>query len=68
MTQFSLDFDEIIQVVHGLGSKDFYQSMTSHEDHTRWHDVYHKVIGKKIAYIKIQIDSGNTVIISFKKR
>jgi hypothetical protein len=37
MIDFSLDFDELIKEVAALTMDDFYKSMTTYEDHTRWH-------------------------------
>lgn len=68
MFDFSLDLDELIAEVAALTMEDFYKSMTTYEDHTRWHDVYHKRIVHGVAYIKVQIDLGQTVVISFKEK
>jgi len=43
--------------------------MQSLENVSLWQDVYHKNIGDKAAYIKLQINmTDNAIIISFKKK
>ena len=68
LAELSLDLDELIAEVAALTMEDFYKSMTTYEDHTRWHDVYHKRVLHGMAYIKVQIDLGQTVVISFKEK
>ncbi|MBV6493436.1 MAG: hypothetical protein LDLANPLL_01458 [Turneriella sp.] len=68
LAELSLDLDELIAEVAALTMDDFYKSMTTYEDYTRWHDVYHKRVLHGMAYIKVQIDSGQTVVISFKEK
>ena len=68
MTDFSLDLDELVAEVSALTMDDFYKSMTTYEDHTRWHNVYHKRVPHGVAYIKVQIDLDQTVVISFKEK
>jgi len=69
----SEDFDITIEEALGLLLKltvnDLYKSMQSHEDNSLWQDVYHKNIGLKTAYIKLQISLNDfTIIISFKRK
>jgi motility quorum-sensing regulator / GCU-specific mRNA interferase toxin len=35
-----LDFDQIVNIVMALTLKDFYKSITSHNKHREWQDVY----------------------------
>jgi hypothetical protein len=42
--------------------------MTQYRDHKFWQDVYHKRIGAKTAYVKVQIADDRTVVISFKEK
>jgi len=49
-----------------LDAVDFYKSMTTLHDSTRWQDVYRPVLNGVEAYVKVQILDDNTVVISFK--
>jgi len=57
---------EIINEVLNLLNSDFFKSMTSHNNHLLWHDVYKKERNNYKLYIKIQISNSNTLVISFK--
>ena len=65
---FSLIENEIIDVILSLEITDLYKSMTSYNDSTLWHDVYHKRIMNTTAYIKLQILDETSIIISFKEK
>ena len=39
-TRLGLNFDGMLAVIQALSSSDFYKSMTTHEDHRVWQDVY----------------------------
>jgi len=66
---FNITIDEALRVILKLTADDLYKSMQSHEDNSLWQDVYHKKIGLKTAYIKLQISSNDSaVIISFKRK
>jgi hypothetical protein len=66
---FSITTEEALETILKLTGKDLYKSMQSHENVSLWQDVYHKNIGKKTAYIKLQINmTDNAIIISFKKK
>jgi motility quorum-sensing regulator/GCU-specific mRNA interferase toxin len=56
----------LAECVLALEPKHFYKSMTAIHDNTLWQDVYHQPVGEMLAYVKVQILSDNTVIISFK--
>ena len=58
--------EDIINEVLNLQNADFFKSMTSHNNHLLWHDVYKKTNNNFKMYIKIQISNSNTLIISFK--
>jgi len=66
---FSITTEEALVTILKLTGKDLYKSMQSHENDSLWQDVYHKNIGDKSAYIKLQINmADNAIIISFKKK
>jgi len=65
-TALGMSDDEVLDVIHGLTPRHLYKSMTSHHDHTMWHDVYHSRYKKWNLYIKLQI-SNHAIIISFKE-
>lgn len=60
--------NNIIEEILELEMNNFYKSMTAHNNHKIWQDVYHKPIKSKIAYIKLQIINEKTVIIQFKEK
>lgn len=60
------NFDEMKAIVENLEPGDFYKSMTSHNDHTVWQDVYHYPAEEEDIYLKLQI-VGDVVIVSFKE-
>ena len=53
--------------VLALERSDFYKSMTSAMDSRIWQDVYLPTVGGEKAYLKVQIVSDTTVVISFKR-
>lgn len=61
------DIDEILDVVSNLTNKNLYKSMTSHADHTVWHDVYHADTRRGVVYLKLTI-VGTLLIVSFKEK
>jgi motility quorum-sensing regulator / GCU-specific mRNA interferase toxin len=65
---FNLTLEEMKEEVLLLETAYFYKSMTSHNDATLWQDVYHKILGNRKAYIKLQILDDESVIISFKEK
>ncbi|CAK0763896.1 motility quorum-sensing regulator / GCU-specific mRNA interferase toxin [Gammaproteobacteria bacterium] len=59
---------EGVMVVLSLRHDMFLKSMTTHADHRVWQDVYHAPCPNgKIAYIKLTIQAGATVI-QFKEK
>ncbi len=65
---FNFSKIDIINVIKQLEAVDLYKSMTSNNNNKIWHDVYHKKINSKTAYIKVQIIKNNTIIIQFKEK
>lgn len=66
---FSITTEEALETILKLTGKDLYKSMQSLENVSLWQDVYHKNIGDKTAYIKLQINiTDNAIIISFKRK
>jgi len=60
--------DEAVGVVLTMTSAMFYKSMTTHNDHTLWQDVYHTPCPNgRIAYVKVTLRAG-AVIIQFKEK
>ena len=50
-----------------MENRNLYKSMTSHADHTVWHDVYHADTQRGVVYLKLTIVE-NLLIISFKEQ
>lgn len=60
------DFDEILAVVMALTSKDFFESMTTYDDHKVWQDVYRPVTSAGPVYLKLTV-IDDALIVSFKE-
>jgi motility quorum-sensing regulator / GCU-specific mRNA interferase toxin len=60
------DFEDIVDVVMSLTAKDFYKSMTTHNDHTVWQDVYHPTTAAGEVYLKLTV-IDDVLIVSFKE-
>ena len=65
---FEIDRNGIKSVILHLDKRDFYKSMTTLNDHTRWQDVYTPSLQGISAYIKLQEENSKTVIIQFKRK
>lgn len=59
--------DDMLSVVSNLTIRDLYKSMTSHADHTVWHDVYHVDTSRGVVYLKLTV-LENLLIVSFKEK
>lgn len=70
-TDLGMTESEAIQVVMSLTMRDFFKSMTVKNNNRMWQDVYKAERdmdeqGILHIYIKLQIDDGNSIVISFK--
>lgn len=61
-----LDFDDMVKVVMALTPYDFYKSMTSHNDHRLWQDVYRPNTEFGQVYLKLTV-IDDVLIVSFKE-
>nr|CAA71791.1 hypothetical protein [Cupriavidus necator]CAD61109.1 hypothetical protein [Cupriavidus oxalaticus] len=61
-----LDFDGMVGVVKALTPQDFYKSMTTHEDHRVWQDVYRPMTVVGEVYMKLTV-IDDVLIVSFKE-
>jgi len=61
-----LDAKEIVSIVMALTLKDFYKSMTSHNNHREWQDVYRPTTHVGEVYVKL-IVMNDVLILSFKE-
>lgn len=59
---------DIVSVIQGLTTKEFYKSMTSERDHRIWQDVYHANFRGFAMYVKFTVDDEGYFLISFKKK
>jgi motility quorum-sensing regulator / GCU-specific mRNA interferase toxin len=64
---FCLRNAQVFDVVKRLKEGHLYKSMTSHNDHTLWQDVYRIALGGNRIYLKLQIQNEEAVIVSFKQ-
>jgi len=65
-TALGLDYDGMLAIVKGLTSTDFYKSMTTHEDHRVWQDVYRPSTAVGDVYLKLTV-IDDVLIVSFKE-
>lgn len=64
--QVGMSQADALLAVQALGRGDFYKSMTTHESHRDWQDVYHGNWNGVSLYIKFQRD-GDYFVVSFKE-
>lgn len=57
---------EMFQVVLNLSTRDFFKSMTTHEDQRVWQDVYRPSTAKGALYLKLTV-IDDVLIVSFKE-
>lgn len=57
---------DTLAVIQGLSRKHFFKSMTTHQNHRIWQDVYHGEWSGKPLYIKFQ-QAGEYFVVSFKE-
>ena len=50
-----------------LDRSNFYKSMTTHNDHRVWQDVYHASYLGHDLYVKIMVDDEGYLVVSFKE-
>jgi motility quorum-sensing regulator / GCU-specific mRNA interferase toxin len=61
-----LDAKDIVSIVMELTLKDFYKSMTSHNNHREWQDVYRPITHVGAVYLKL-IVANEVLVLSFKE-
>lgn len=61
-----LDFGEILKIVSALTLRDFYKSMTTHDDLRIWQDVYRPLTAVGPVYLKLTV-VDELIIVSFKE-
>jgi motility quorum-sensing regulator / GCU-specific mRNA interferase toxin len=61
-----LEFDDMLDVICALTTRDFYKSMTSHTDHRVWQDVYQPTTTAGDVYLKLTV-IDDVLIVSFKE-
>lgn len=58
--------NDALEVITQLSVTNFYKSMTTHQSHRVWQDVYHAEWREKLLYVKFQ-QAGEYFVISFKE-
>ena len=58
--------NEALEVITQLSVTNFYKSMTTHQSHRVWQDVYHAKWRDKLLYVKFQ-QAGEYFVVSFKE-
>ena len=61
-----LDALGIVEVVKTLAPADFYKSMTAHDDHRAWQDVYRPTTPAGVVYLKLMVVE-DVLVVSFKE-
>ena len=61
-----ISFEEMLSIIRTLTIKEFYKSMTTHNNHQVWHDVYHARTESAEIYIKLTVIE-DVLIVSFKE-
>ncbi|MFZ4539760.1 type II toxin-antitoxin system MqsR family toxin [Propionivibrio sp.] len=65
-----LTVGQLVDVVRGMTRGNFIKSMTTHQDHTMWQDVYHAMTPSGVvAYVKVTgYTDGSPPVIQFKEK
>lgn len=65
-TALGLELSDMLAVVMALTPADFYKSMTTHDDHKVWQDVYRPSTPAGDVYLKLTV-IDDVLIVSFKE-
>lgn len=65
-SKLGFDLKGMLDTVIALTPVDFYKSMTTHDDHTVWQDVYRPSTGAGDVYLKLTV-IDDVLIVSFKE-
>lgn len=65
-SELGLDFSGMLAVIMALTPADFYKSMTTHNDHTIWQDVYRPTTSVGDVYLKLTV-VDEVLVVSFKE-
>jgi motility quorum-sensing regulator/GCU-specific mRNA interferase toxin len=65
--ELGFDFDGMLDVVRSLETTDFYKSMTTHDDHRVWQDVYRPMTHFGTVYLKLTV-VDDVLVVSFKEQ
>jgi motility quorum-sensing regulator / GCU-specific mRNA interferase toxin len=65
-TALGFDFDGMFDVIRSLNMADFYKSMTTHDDHRVWQDVYRPTTPAGEVYLKLTV-VDDVLVVSFKE-
>lgn len=60
------EYEQMIEVVANLTNTDFYKSMTTHENHRVWQDVYRPKTELGDVYLKLTV-IDDVLVVSFKE-
>ncbi len=58
--------NEVLEMIHQLSVTNFYKSMTTHQSHRIWQDVYRAKWREELLYVKFQ-QAGEFFVVSFKE-
>jgi motility quorum-sensing regulator/GCU-specific mRNA interferase toxin len=64
--EMGMTMADMLNVVAELRTVDFYKSMTTHDDHTIWQDVYRPTTSAGDVYLKLTV-IDDVLIVSFKE-
>lgn len=67
MTKLRINLADVESCILMLDRSNFYKSMTTHNDHRVWQDVYHASYLGHDLYVKIMVDDEGYLVVSFKE-
>lgn len=63
-----LSLSDVVSVIQSISPAQLKKSMTSHDDHTVWQDVYNVPFDERELYVKFTMDSQGHLVLSFKEK
>ena len=67
MAKLRINLADVASCILMLDRSNFYKSMTTHNDHRVWQDVYHASYLGHDLYVKIMVDDEGYLVVSFKE-
>ena len=68
LSDLGMTLDDAVACLAALSATDLAKSMTRHDNHRIWQDVYKPVFKGYDLYVKVQLLEGKAMVVSFKAR